>query len=104
MDDLAARRDLAWIGDAVLALFAREYLLAHPELEKQFDRQMLFARLTSNHFLARFGEPTTVEASFGRRYREEGLAATFAHLEATLLPAFRKDLHKRRPGGRKSAP
>lgn len=102
MNDRAAQREMAWIGDAVLGLFAREWILAHPELGQQLSRQELYTRLTSNQFLASFGEPTAVEAAIGQRYREEGLSATFAWLEAQLVPRFEKQLHKRIRGGRKT--
>ena len=102
MDERAAQREEAWIGDAVLALFAREWILAHPEFERLLERQELFARLTSNQFLSAFGEPTAVEASIGRRYRTAGLAATFAWLEAGFIPQFRKQLQKRLRGGRRT--
>lgn len=102
MDDHAQMKDDAWIGDAVLGLFARQWLLEHPELEKQFSRQELFSRLTSNQFLASFGEPTAVEAKIGRRYREVGLKTCHFELEETLIPLFRKQLLKKLPGGRRS--
>lgn len=95
-------KDDAWVGDAVLGLFAREWLLAHSELEKQFPRQELFARLTSNQFLASFGEPTAVEAKIGRSFKENGLAACFTELEESLIPLFKKQLLRKVPGGRRS--
>jgi hypothetical protein len=102
MPDRAHAKDLAWIGDAVLSLFARRWILSHPELEKQLSRQELFSRLTSNQFLASFGEPTSVEAKIGRQYEEEGLDACFAELERAFIPIYRKQLMKKVPGGRRS--
>ena len=84
----AAIRDQAWIGDAVLALFARRWILENtPE---SADRAALFIRMTSNRFLTAFGEPTRVEARIGRVYEAEGEAAANALIESTLLPLFKK--------------
>ena len=104
MDEHLQQREEAWVGDAVLALFAREWILSHPQLERQLDRQSLFTRLTCNQFLSGLGEPTAVEAAIARRYREEGLQATFAWLEAEIIPRFEKQLHRRHKGGRKVGP
>ena len=84
-------RDLAWIGDAVLALYAREWLLQQPT-HPLFTRQELFIRLTANAFLQAIGEPTKVEAQIGRIYQDKGLQAAFDHIEATLRPMFEKHL------------
>ena len=51
-----------------------------------------FVQLTSNRFLARFGEPSEVEASIGRVYESEGLEAAFAWIEKTMGSAFAKAL------------
>ncbi len=59
--DERSRKDLAWIGDAVLGLFVRQWLLHQPE-NPPFSRQDRFIRFTSNAFLSSFGEPTEVEA------------------------------------------
>ena len=84
-------RDLAWIGDAVLALYAREWLLKQPE-HPLFSRQERFIRLTSNDFLKALGEPTTVEARIGTVYRNEGLEAAFQYIEEHLQPLFQRHL------------
>ena len=84
-------KDLAWIGDAVLALYAREWLLEQPQ-NPLFTRQELFLRFTRNDFLQAIAEPTKVEAAIGAIYRKEGLEAAFAHIESTLQPLFRKHL------------
>ena len=84
-------REYAWLGDAVLALFARQWVLAE---RKSMDGQW-FTRLTSNDFLSGFGNPTAVEAGIGRLYREQGLTAAFAWIEETLVPVFRKQMAKR---------
>ena len=96
--DEGQKRDLAWIGDAVLALFARQWILAEPSIAQQ-DRSEAFIRLTANQFLSSRGEPTAVEAEIGRIYQRDGLQAAFHHIESSLLPLFKKQWAKaRRPG------
>lgn len=94
-------RDEAWIGDAVLGLFARQRLLEDAVPFQGLSRQELYAGLTCNQFLSAFGEPTSVEARIGRIYQREGLEAAFAWMDAHLIPQFRKQLNRRLPGGRK---
>lgn len=77
-------RNAAWIGDAVLSLFARSWLLREHGV---MDGERLTA-FTSNRFLAGFGNPTEVEAAIGEIYARDGLAAAFADIEQRLLPAF----------------
>src|SRR5665213_2462051 len=74
----------AWIGDAVLSLWARLKILHE---DGELDGGKLI-RLTSNRFLATIGEPTKIEAGIGRVYRAEGLDAANRHIEARLLPSF----------------
>jgi len=81
----------AWIGDAVLSLYARSRILRE---DGAIDAEKSH-RLTSNHFLSAFGEPTAVEADIGRIYEQQGLDAAFAHIEALLLPAFEKREERR---------
>ncbi len=81
---LTKEREEAWIGDAVLNIYVREYIL------KQFgalDGEM-FVRFTSNDFLKCHGNPTSVEAEIGRVYTERGLQAGFDWIETNLLPKF----------------
>ena len=91
--ELRELKDQAWIGDAVLALYAREWLLKQPE-HPLFSRQERFIKLTSNAFLQSLGEPTRVEAEIGRVYQESGLQAAFEHIDSTLRPLFQKHLNK----------
>lgn len=92
------KRRKAWIGDAVLALYAREWILKQPDIAVK-DRAEVFKRMTSNHFLASLGEPTAMEAEIGKVYEDEGLAAAFEHIGAKFLPLFVKQGRKRqRPG------
>ena len=79
------------MGDAVLALFAREFVLK----ERGIMDGEWFTRLTSNDFLSAFGNPTRVEASIGKLYREQGLASAFTWIETEMLPLFRKQVAKR---------
>lgn len=81
---IAKERAEAWIGDAVLALFAREWLLKRGD---EIDGAA-FTHLTSNKFLRLFGRPTAVEAEIGRLYQSTDLATAFSHLESNLVPRF----------------
>ncbi|MFU8893168.1 MAG: hypothetical protein ACNA8L_06015 [Luteolibacter sp.] len=85
-------RENAWVGDAVLALFARQFVLR----ERGTMDGEWFTLLTSNDFLSAFGNPTRVEASIGELYQSNGLDAAFSWMEAELLPHFRKRLANRR--------
>ena len=83
-DPVQREREEAWIGDAVLALFARRWIL---EKTGKMDA-VRFTAMTANSFLATIGQPTAVEARIGRCYQEKGLEAAFAHIEAEILPRF----------------
>lgn len=91
-DDLRREREAAWIGDAVLALFARQFVLRERD---SMDGEW-FTRLTSNDFLSAFGNPTRVEASIGKLYHEGGLTAAFEWMEAHLVPLFLKQMSNKR--------
>jgi len=86
-----AERDQAWIGDAVLALYARLKILRE---DGTLDGEKA-VRMSSNRFLAAFGEPTAVEAAIGRVFEREGLDAAFAHIECVIMPLFAKQEEKR---------
>lgn len=90
-EEIRAERANAWIGDAVLALFARQYVLRE---RKVMDGEW-FTRMTSNEFLSAFGNPTKVEASIGKLFLEGGLDAAFAWMDAELVPLFRRQIAKR---------
>tara|TARA_B110000037_G_scaffold209415_1_gene258534 strand:- start:225 stop:620 length:396 start_codon:yes stop_codon:yes gene_type:complete len=92
------KRDKAWVGDAVLALFAREWLLRQVDI-KAGDRKAMFINMTSNHFLASFGEPTAIEAKIGVVYENEGLKKAFSYIEETYLPVFKKQEKNRNKTG-----
>lgn len=93
------KREEAWVGDAVLALFARRWILAQPGIAPG-ERIAVFTRMTSNQFLCSLGEPTAVEAAIGRIYEAEGLEAAFAHIETAIFPLFQKQEKRRRAGHR----
>jgi dsRNA-specific ribonuclease len=84
-------REEAWLGDAALALVVREWILAR---EGRMEAA-LFAELTSNQFLSRLGIPTAVEAEIGRAYRDGGLTAARAWIDARLIPHFERNLNRR---------
>lgn len=85
-------QELAWIGDTVLDLYARSWILEKTGGLCGETLQMM----TSNQFLACFGNPTSVEAKIGTIYREEGLQPAFDWIEAELLPLFQKQIRKKR--------
>ncbi|MFM2220627.1 MAG: hypothetical protein RLZZ553_375 [Verrucomicrobiota bacterium] len=89
---IRAEREKAWIGDAVLCLFARKFVLR----ERQAMDAEWFTHLTSNGFLSALGNPTSVEAKIGAIYAEQGLEAAFAYMDETLVPLFRKQMAKKK--------
>ncbi len=90
-EELRHEREAAWIGDAVLALFARQFVLR----ERNAMDGEWFTRLTSNDFLSAFGNPTRVEASIGKLFLAGGLEAANAWMDAELIPLFRKQMAKK---------
>jgi len=90
-DAVREERAAAWIGDAVLSLFARRWILEHTG---RMDQDM-FAALTSNQFLSTFGNPTALEARIGTCYQKDGLPAAFAVIESEFLPRFQAQQKKR---------
>ena len=92
VDEVRQERETAWVGDAVLALYARQFVLR----ERDAMDGEWFTRLTSNEFLSAFGNPTRVEASIGKIYLEGGLDAAFAWMDTNLIPLFRKQVANKR--------
>ena len=78
----------------MLALWARLHILR----EDGVLDGAKFLRMTSNQFLAAFGEPTAVEAQIGRAYRDGGEAAAFAFIEEKIAPLFGRQEEKRLRG------
>lgn len=98
-DPIEREREEAWIGDAVLSLFAREWILKHRGGMSGAE----LSAFTSNQFLLVLGNPLSVEARIGRLYQAEGLAAACAWMEQELVPRWelriRKQTLTRRPIG-----
>jgi dsRNA-specific ribonuclease len=96
VDEIEKLREDAWIGDAVLALFVREWLLSATTRETSpGQRTALFELFASNQFLSSFGEPTRVEAEIGRIYQSNGLSAAFAFIEEKFLDRFLNTARKK---------
>jgi dsRNA-specific ribonuclease len=83
------KRTLAWVGDAVLALFARKWILAQNDIPKE-ARAERFIQMTSNKFLSAMGEPTAMEAEIGAIYEKSGLEAAFEYIDSKFIPVFLK--------------
>ena len=96
--DEQTKREKAWIGDAVLALYAREWILRQADIEVG-ERATVFKDMTSNHFLSALGQPTQMEADIGLVYEKDGLEKAFAFIEERFLPVFRKQRRNRKMQG-----
>jgi len=83
-EQLTKDREEAWVGDAVLALYVRRWILAN---DGKLDGEK-FVRFTSNDFLRAFGQPTKVEAQIGQVYETDGLDVAFTWIEINLQPIF----------------
>ncbi len=92
------KRTKAWIGDAVLALFARQWILVQSDIAPQ-ERAEVFIRMTSNKFLSALGEPTAMEAEIGSVYERDGLEVAFKFIEEKFVPIFLKQEKNRKKGG-----
>ena len=91
-DPVRTEREEAWIGDAVLCLFARQYILRTTGAMDPTE----FTALTCNSFLSGFGPPTRIESRIGQIYQERGLESAFAHIEEEFLPLYLKQKRNRR--------
>jgi hypothetical protein len=89
-------RQEAWVGDAVLELYVRRFVLREVG---RVDAEMK-TRFTCNQFLNCFGNPTKVEADIGMIYEREGLEAAFTWIREHLEPLFKKHEAKRKPARR----
>ena len=94
VDAVIQEREEAWIGDAVLGLFAREWILRNTG---RMDAE-LFTAMTSNQFLSTISNPTRLESRIGRRYTDEGMAAAFTFIEVEVLPQFLAQTKRKRSG------
>ena len=91
LHEIEKLRNDAWVGDAVLELYVRSWVLReqgtrHSELKKRF---------TQNSFLNSLDQPTRVEARIGVVFQEQGLEAAFAWIKEHLEPLFLKQEAKR---------
>ncbi len=91
-NDLVRLRQEAWLGDAVLELYVRSWILRERGV---MDAEMK-TRFTCNQFLNCTGNPTRVEAQIGVIYRDQGLDAAFDWIRTTLQPLFIKQEAARR--------
>ena len=82
----------AWIGDAVLCLYARSKILREDDVMDGAKAD----RLTCNRFLGIYAEPSETEAEIGRVYVQYGLDAAFRWIDEHLTPAFERLEQKRR--------
>ncbi len=90
-DPVRREREEAWIGDAVLALFARRWIL---ENDGSMDSEV-FAAMTSNQFLSTVGQPTAIEAKIGRMFIKGGLEPADKLITEELMPLFLKQRRNR---------
>lgn len=92
------KRNHAWIGDAVLALYARKWILRQSSIAPK-ERADVFQSMTSNEFLSHWGEPTQVESEIGLLFEKEGLEKTMQYLEENFLPiVLKRQARKKQPG------
>ena len=89
--DTVEERELAWLGDAVLSLFAREHVLTRLS---RIDTPA-FLSLTSNAFLSGIGRATRIEAEIGLVYREQGIVSAFKYIEQRIIPLWSAQQAKR---------
>jgi dsRNA-specific ribonuclease len=83
----------AWLGDAVLELYVRQWILRH---HGSIDADMK-TRFTCNSFLNSLGNPTRVEAAIGRIHQKEGLQAAWEWIQQHIEPHFlRQEAKKER--------
>ena len=85
-------REQAWIGDAVLELYVRAWVLR----EKRTQDIATKIRFTRNSFLNSLDQPTRVEAKIGVVYEEQGLETAFTWIKENLEPLFLKQEAKRK--------
>jgi hypothetical protein len=81
----------AWIGDAVLCLYARRRILRE---DRQVDAAKC-ARMTSNRFLSAVAAPSEAEAEIGRIFEKAGLETAFHWIDERLMPVFERQEQNR---------
>ena len=83
----------AWLGDAVLSLYARARILR----EEGAINGPKAERMVSNRFLSIVSEASETEAAIGRVFAGEGLEAAFRWIEQQLMPIFdRQETNRQR--------
>jgi len=95
-DPILKQRQDAWIGDAVLELYVRSFVLRETG---RVDAEMK-TRFTCNQFLCCQGNPTAVEAQIGVIYQKDGMETAFAWIRDNLEPLFLKQEAKRKRKGK----
>lgn len=77
-------QEKAWVGDSVLGLFAREWLLKETGRIESDE----YIQMTCNRFLSTMGQPTKMEAKIGHIYETDGLAAAYSFMQDELIPQY----------------
>lgn len=85
-------QEQAWVGDSVLELIMRQWVLE----QKGCLDMAVKTQLTSNAFLSTLGHPTKVEAHIGRIYLSSGLDAARSWIMENVLPAYLKQAEKQK--------
>lgn len=93
-DDLKQLQEDAWLGDAVLEVYARQRVLRE---RGGIDEEMR-KNLTRNSFLNCISQPTVVEAHIGRSFIAGGMDAACAWIAQHLEPVFAKQEANRMRG------
>ena len=98
--ELKQLQEEAWIGDAVLEIYVRTWIL------KTYGRQEpgVKSRFSSNAFLNCLGHPMVVEAQIGVIYTQQGLDAAFAWIKEKIEPVFvrQEENWQKDAGGRRT--
>ena len=95
-DPIKHLRELAWLGDAVLELYARRWILReHGRLDAEAK-----TRFTRNSFLNSLDNPTRLEAKIGEVYQAQGIEAAETWIREHVEPLFLKQEAKRKRQGR----
>jgi 23S rRNA maturation mini-RNase III len=79
-------QEQAWVGDSVLELVMRQWVLE----QKGCLDMAVKTQLTCNAFLSTLGHPTKVEAHIGRLYLSSGLDAARTWIMENVLPEYLK--------------
>jgi dsRNA-specific ribonuclease len=95
LDKIQQLREEAWIGDAVLALRARLWLL-ESQWKDHPRRHDFFKEMTGNQYLSSLGrgDATSVEGHIGRIYQDRGLGEAFLFIDEHILPVFAARLRR----------